>query len=311
MGRRKNGIEYCTLPSVKLAYRVFGEGNIKIVIEGQLSSCSAEWWHIAERLSQKYKVLTYDRAGYGKSSSSKLERTPKNIALELNQLLENLEFNDNLIFIAHGLGGLYIQQYIRMFSKNVEGAIFVDPVTAYDNRFKEELSLKEFEATYMDRSKSFQILYNLSRFKFIGFLRQKFLLSPPFTYYKGFSEIATDYMLDSFLKAKHYKTAMEEYSKAHQKAHIEHLKYAEGFPNIPFHIIYHQPDIVIEELIRLGGLDKEEAERVENLWQELVKEYLFFSDKAKICTAIKSGHMAHLTETDLIYKSVENIVNLI
>lgn len=37
------------------------------MIDTAIGSCSAEWWHIAEILSKKYKVIIYDRAGYGNS----------------------------------------------------------------------------------------------------------------------------------------------------------------------------------------------------------------------------------------------------
>lgn len=78
--KENSNINYCEISSAKIAYKIHGKGQFTVIIEPALGSCSAEWWHIAEKLSDRYKVLVYERAGYGKSSVSKLPRTPENIA---------------------------------------------------------------------------------------------------------------------------------------------------------------------------------------------------------------------------------------
>ena len=74
--------------SAQLAYALYGDGKVGIVIEMGLGASMAEWNQLAERLSGKMTVLLYQRAGYGASSVSALERTPWNVAMELHQLLE-------------------------------------------------------------------------------------------------------------------------------------------------------------------------------------------------------------------------------
>ncbi len=50
----------------QLFYRFYGDvANPCIVIETALASCSAEWWHLAEKWSEHYGVLVYDRSGLG------------------------------------------------------------------------------------------------------------------------------------------------------------------------------------------------------------------------------------------------------
>ncbi len=64
------------------AYRVWGSGRETIVIDTALGTCSAEWWHIAEKLSEQFRVVTYDRPGCGRSELTARERIVQNIVEE-------------------------------------------------------------------------------------------------------------------------------------------------------------------------------------------------------------------------------------
>ena len=71
------------IPSAQLAYALYGDGEVGVVVEMGLGASMAEWRQLAKRLSGQRTVLLYQRAGYGSSSVSALERTPGNIAMEL------------------------------------------------------------------------------------------------------------------------------------------------------------------------------------------------------------------------------------
>ena len=44
-----------------ISYRIFGEGDIDLVIEMGLGAVAGEWWHIAEQLSKQFKITEYDK----------------------------------------------------------------------------------------------------------------------------------------------------------------------------------------------------------------------------------------------------------
>lgn len=44
-----------------ISYCIFGKGDIDLVIEMGLGAVAGEWWHIAERLSEQFTVLLYER----------------------------------------------------------------------------------------------------------------------------------------------------------------------------------------------------------------------------------------------------------
>ncbi len=178
----KSNMSFCEISSSNVAYRIYGDGQLTIVIESALGSCSCEWWHIAEKLSDRYKVLVYDRPGYGKSSVSKLPRTPENIAKELHELLNKLKLLNNLIFIGHSQGGLYVQQYARIFKDNILGMVLIDPLTAEDNRFKRELSDKVYRGSGVNKVSGLRMGYYLSLIKIAPLLKPLLLKAPPFYY---------------------------------------------------------------------------------------------------------------------------------
>ena len=300
-------MKFADIGTTELAYAVFGKGKDTIIVEAALGSCSAEWWHIADRLSAVYSVLVYDRAGYGKSSRSKLPRTPNNITQELYLLLEYLEVREKITFIGHSQGGLYAQQFAKSHPELTKGLILLDPLSANDSQFRMRLSENEYKQSGVDKTKSLKLGLRISKLKF-GFLFKGLLKkSPPFYYY-DYANQASEYILSTLTKAAHYQTALEEYQLAHSEAEILKLKLKEGFPAIPLILITHSSTIAIEEIQKFGGLSKEEAAKVELLWQELMQEYLSFTPYSKFIQATKSSHYIHLTEPELLTEALAEMV---
>lgn len=295
--------------STKLSYRLFGERKDNIVvIENALGSCSSEWWHIAEAISEQAIVLTYDRAGYGKSSLSQLSRTPRNIAEELHNLLDKLNIVENITIVGHSQGGLYAQQFARIYPNMVRGLVLIDPLSAKDNCFSTLLTKKEFAQSGVDKTKALKLGALLCNIGLGSVLKPILKKGIPFYYYSGFSKEAEQYILSSLSKAKHYKTALEEYRLSHVDDQIRELKEKSGFPDIPITLLTHSSSVLIEEIINFGGATKEVADKVEQIWQEIMKEYLSFSNKTKWLQSKNSGHYIHLTESDLVTDSIYEIL---
>lgn len=103
------------LPSAALAYEKYGDGDVNLVIEMGLGASMAEWRQLAEKLAGRHTVLLYQRAGYGASSTSTLERTPEIIAAELHLLLQQVGHDRTVAFLAHSQGGLYAWNFAKMY----------------------------------------------------------------------------------------------------------------------------------------------------------------------------------------------------
>lgn len=147
-------IQKASVASAELAYAVFGSGKIDLVIEMGLGAVIGEWRQLARRLSKAHTVLLYERAGYGSSGNSKLERSPENIASELYQLLRVLECQPQITLLAHSQGGLYAQKFARMYPNRVNRLVLLDPLSPQDHRFREVLTDAEFQKSGVDKTKS-------------------------------------------------------------------------------------------------------------------------------------------------------------
>lgn len=286
-----------------ISYRIFGEGNIDLVIEMGLGAVAGEWWHIAECLSKQFTVLLYER---GRNISK--PRTPKNIAVELHTLLQDLKCQSSIIILAHSQGGLYAQQFARMYPDRVRGIVFVDPLSAKDNTYKAVFQTeKEQKQSGFDKSQNFVIMRRMASFH-LGFVIKLLMRkAPPFYYYDHFSQQAKKYILHELTKISLHDASLEEYRLAHEEKEICQLKEKGDFPQIPIVLITHGSEFETKEIMEFGQNTKDFATKVEELWQSLMQEYLTFSEQSVLIRANNSGHYIHLTEFGIVLQGLRRL----
>ena len=194
-----------------------------------------------------------------------------------------------------------------MYPQMCQGLILVDPLSANDTRFKNELSKEEYKKSGVDKSLNFIIMKKLIKLKF-GFLIKWLMKNTPPFYYYQFNEQQKQNILEAYTKAEFVSTCLEEYQLAHEENIIQMLKEKGEFPQIPMVLITHSSEITIQENMQFGNNTREFAEKIEDLWQEIMKEYLSFSSKSMWLSAQKSSHYIHLMEPELIYNAVNMIM---
>lgn len=292
----------CDIGTSKLAYQFTGEGELTFVIDTALGTCSAEWRHIARTLELYGRVLVYDRAGYGQSTGSSLERTPRNIADELKRLLDFLNIERNVVVIGHSQGGLYAVQFALMYTGSVCGLILLDPATPYDDEFKKVLTKEEYRQSGVDKTGSLKAARWITGAG-LGFtLRPLLQKGIPF-YYHEFDSETKEYLLRNLCRKKTYKTALAEYSFSHSSADTKDIADAVSdgaLADMPIKLLTHSSQIYIEELMRYGGMHRDVAEKVESLWQGIMSKYAHLSQRCEHITAENSGHYIHLTDEELL-----------
>lgn len=289
-------------------YKIVGNLPLRFVVEMGLGACIEEWMPLAEQLVEQSVgqpgcsggVLLYERYGINRSPAAENARTPKHIAQELHQLLAQIEHTEKVILIAHSQGGLYAQQYARLFQEQVGGILLLDPLSARDFLFKEKLSPKQYAKSGVDKSSNLILMKKLAKMK-MGWLVKKMMKNaPPFYYFQDFPQKAENVILNSYTNITHLDTAYREYVLAHDKKEIQALEKKEGFPDIPLTLITHDSEFAIRESMQFGNNPREFAEAVENMWQDIMKEYLTFSKKSKYIQAKSSGHYIHLSDRETV-----------
>lgn len=115
----------------RLNFQVIKGGSLTILLEAGGGLDSREWSWLAPELAQKTKttIVSYDRAGFGKSD---LPETPHDMREEVDWLwqgLQKLGLDKNLILVGHSFGGWMIRLIASEHPEAVCGMVFVDPFT--------------------------------------------------------------------------------------------------------------------------------------------------------------------------------------
>jgi hypothetical protein len=123
-----------TIGDYSINYKESGHGKHIIILEAGLGMDSETWTEIQSTLSENYRVISYDRSGYGKSDNSKLPRTIDNLTQDLNLLLETVEAPAPYILVGHSLGGYVIRHFAELYPEKVSGIVMID--SYHENLFK-------------------------------------------------------------------------------------------------------------------------------------------------------------------------------
>jgi pimeloyl-ACP methyl ester carboxylesterase len=112
----------------KLHFVVTKAGEPVILLEAGGGADATQWEEIQQRLAKgtNATIISYDRAGYGKSE---LPNTPYNIKQEIQDLhkcLQTLGVN-KMILVAHSYGAFLSQAYQFMYPESVKEIVLVDP----------------------------------------------------------------------------------------------------------------------------------------------------------------------------------------
>lgn len=299
----------CDVGSAALAYDLTGEGEITFVIDTALGTCSAEWRHIGPKLASYGRVLLYDRAGYGQSTKSSLERTPQNIAEERKKLIDHLGIEKNIVLIGHSQGGLYAVQFAILYPEKVRGMILLDPATPFDGEFRSVLSIKEFRQSGVDKTGPLKVAQYITAAG-MGFMLKPLLRKGvPFCYHE-FDPEAKEYLLRSLTAGNTYRTALAEYSFSHSDIDTKDIAGAvsEGaLGDMAIKVLTHSAPVYTEELMRYGSLDRETAEKIDSIWQGIMCRYMQLSKRSEHVTAKNSGHYIHLTDEKLLLDTASSM----
>ena len=103
-----------------------GQGTPTVILEAGLGSGAVTWQHVQRPISELTRVCSYDRAGYGWSTSGPSPRTSARVTDDLHRLLEKAGVQGPLVLAGHSLGGLFARHYAATYPTEIAGMILVD-----------------------------------------------------------------------------------------------------------------------------------------------------------------------------------------
>ncbi|MBJ8052252.1 alpha/beta fold hydrolase [Bacillus cereus] len=142
--------EYVQVNGFKIYMKIF-QGQKKqpvIIMEAGYGDYSKAWEQVAEDLTEYGTVLTYDRAGLGKSERSSKRRISSEMIKDLRNCLEQLQLNPPYIFVGHSFGGINARLFTAFYPEDMLGIVLVDSTP---ENYKEDflpIMSPEFQKAY-------------------------------------------------------------------------------------------------------------------------------------------------------------------
>jgi len=131
----------------KLDCCVYGKGSPTVVLVSGFEAPQAYWNSVIPDLAAKTTVVTYDRAGIGKSEIGDLPTHGEQSAKDLQALLDKLGVPRPYILVGHSYGGSVVRLFASMYPDDMGGLILED--TQHEdvlNELRKILKGKDLEA---------------------------------------------------------------------------------------------------------------------------------------------------------------------
>ena len=105
-----------------------GKGSPTVILEAGAGDFAEVWSLIQPRVSERTRVCSYDRGGYGWSDPGARPRTYAQLALELWTALDNAGEKAPYVLVGQSYGGFVVRGFAKRYPRDVKGIVLVDPV---------------------------------------------------------------------------------------------------------------------------------------------------------------------------------------
>lgn len=120
-----------TAPNVKLYVKDYGYGKPVILIHGWPLSNEMWEYQIEVLVENGFRVITYDRRGFGKSSQPWNGYNYDTLTDDLKSIIDQLELT-NITLVGFSMGGGEVVRYFSRYGgKNVSKAVLISSVTPF------------------------------------------------------------------------------------------------------------------------------------------------------------------------------------
>lgn len=121
-------------PGVSLNINCSGQGSPTVIFDAGLGVPAVGWNFVQPQVAKFTRSCSYDRAGYGWSTSGPMPRTSDEIVKELHALLAAAGEKPPYILVGHSFAGLNIRLYSSAYPGEVAGMVLVDASHEDQNR---------------------------------------------------------------------------------------------------------------------------------------------------------------------------------
>jgi non-heme chloroperoxidase len=120
-----------TNTAIEIYYEDHGAGQPVVLIHGYPASGRAWDKQVPALLEAGYRVITYDRRGFGRSSQPVVGYDYNTFAADLHALLEHLDLRDAAL-VGHSMGTGEVIRYLASYgSGRVANGVLISPIPPY------------------------------------------------------------------------------------------------------------------------------------------------------------------------------------
>ena len=111
-------------------FRVVREGPAgagpTVLLEAGSFGSSADWAVVQGRLSERYRVIAYDRAGLGFSEPGPKPRDSRAISSDLQKLLSAAGEDGPFVLVGHSMAGVHLYSFALRYPELTAGLVLAD-----------------------------------------------------------------------------------------------------------------------------------------------------------------------------------------
>lgn len=279
----------------KIYYRIKGRSGPVVVIINSIGSSQAEWWHIQNESSQKCRVITIDRPGYGWSTSESENISASSVAKELNMILKFEKIRKPVYIVANGTGVLYARYYCANYPSRVLGVLFTNPLPLCYSDWMDAINSIDECPNMIETAKKMQHKAAKGIYRLVS----------PFRGYR-LDHRYKRYIIEHYSKTEHYDTMQKELSQLDNI--LAEVESAGSFPPIPLRALYPAGESFIRDLIR-KGINEYSARQLGRVYQELSKDVLTLSPESSSVEVEGAGEHIHLGKPNIVIEEIRNMVS--
>lgn len=289
------------MKELDLEYKIIGKGKTVLVIETGIGSSFYDWYSIVQQLKEDFTIVLYHRCGYGNSQVPKTSRTTKNIAEELNCLLDKIEIKNKFILIGHSFGGLCVQHYAKMYPHRLKGIMLIDS-TSFNFKKLYMLDTPVMNSLIAIDSMIESNINSSKKSKEELKHQNRNIIS---SYENRLSDADMKSVEEFFTNSTLHKTIAEEFQS--WDIDSNQIKSITEFPNIPLIVISRDSKIAGRGWVKYG-IPEKEAILYEDEWCKLQSELSKLSDEGRLIIAENSDHEIYLDRPDIVIHYLKTLL---
>ena len=137
-------MSFLAYKNIKIHFSVEGKGRAIVLLHGFLED-SGMWNEISKELSKKFRVVTIDLLGHGKTENLSYVHTMEEQATMVKFVLDKLKLR-KYILVGHSMGGYVSLAFAEVYPNNLKGICLMNSTAIADSKEKQSNRDRAIEA---------------------------------------------------------------------------------------------------------------------------------------------------------------------